>query len=131
VSGDKYLAAGGERRHPRRNIDRRSEVVAAALDSRAVVAAHANRRRLVAAHRIARDPQTKANGSGGIGHSEHERVADRLHVLAVDAWKLSLNGIRKLLHELHRLLVSMRLRERGKARDVREQEGRLGVPRHG
>ena len=65
---------------------------------------------------------------GRIGHSEHERVADRLHVLAIDAWKLRLNGIRELLHELHGLLVSMRLCERRKARDVREQEGGFSVP---
>ena len=82
----------------------------------------------VAAHRIARDPQAEANRIGGIGHSEHEGVADGLHVLAVDAWKLRLNATRERLHELHGLLVSMRLRERREARDVREQEGGFGVP---
>ena len=82
----------------------------------------------MAAHRIARDPQAEANCIGRVGHSEHERVADRLHVLAVDAWKLRLNRIRELLDELHGLLVSMRLRERRKACDVGEQEGGFGVP---
>ena len=93
-----------------------------------MVAAHADRWRLVAAHRIARDPQAEANCIGGVGHSQHERVADCLHVLAVDAWELSLNDIRELLHELHGMLVTMRLRERRKARDVREQESCFGFP---
>lgn len=48
------------------------------------MAADANRRRLMSAHRIPRDPQTEANRVAGIGYSEHERVADRLDVLAVD-----------------------------------------------
>jgi hypothetical protein len=93
-----------------------------------VVAADADRWRLVAAHRIARDPQAEANCIGGIGHSQHERVADRLHVLAVDAWEFRLNDIRELLHELHGMLVSMRLRKRRKAGDVGEQKGRFGFP---
>jgi hypothetical protein len=93
-----------------------------------VVAADANGWRVMAAHRIARDPQAEANCIGGIGHPQHERIADRLHVLAGDAWKLRLNGIRELLHELHGLLVSMRLGERREACDVREQEGGFGVP---
>jgi hypothetical protein len=82
----------------------------------------------VAAHRIARDPHAETNCVGGIGHSQHERVADRLHVLAVDAWELRLNGVRELLHELHGLLVSMCLRKRRKACDVGEQEGGFAVP---
>jgi len=83
---------------------------------------------VVAAQRIARDPHGEPNCIGGIGHSQHERIADRLHVLAVHAWKLRLDGIRELLHELHGLLVSMRLGERREACDVREQEGGFGVP---
>jgi hypothetical protein len=82
----------------------------------------------MAAHRIARDPQAEANRIGRVGHPEHQRISDRLDVLAADAWKLRLNGSGELLHELDRLLVSMRLRERGEARDVREQESGLGVP---
>jgi hypothetical protein len=96
-----------------------------------VVAADANRWRLVAAHRIARDPQAKADGVGGVGHSEHERVADRLYILAVDAWEFRLNRIRELLDQLHRMLIAMRLRERRKAGDVGEQEGGFGVACHG
>ena len=82
----------------------------------------------MAAHRLARDPETEANRIGRFGYSEHQRIADRLDVLAADAWKLRLNGSGELLHELHGLLVSMRLRERGEARNVREQESCLGVP---
>jgi hypothetical protein len=91
-----------------------------------VVAAHTDRWRAVAAHRIARDPQAEANCICGVGHAQHERVADCLHILAVDAWELRLNDIRELLHELHGMLVTMRLSERRKAGDVGEQEGRLG-----
>jgi len=125
-AGDKYLAARGERRDPRRDIDRRSEVVAAAFDSRAVVAADADRWRMMAAHRIARDPQAEANSVAGFGHPQHERVADCLHVLAVDAREFRLNDICELLHELHGVLVSMRLRKRSQAGDVGEQKSCFG-----
>ena len=112
LTGDEYLAAGRERRHARRDVDCRSEVVAAALDSRSVVPADADGWRVVAAQCMARNPHAEPNCIGGIGHSQHERIADRLHVLAVHAWKLRLDDIRELLHELHGLLVSMRLGER-------------------
>jgi hypothetical protein len=105
LPGDEYLATGGERRDPRRDVDGCSKVVAAPLDGRAMVGADSDRWGVVAAHCAARDPQGEANCVGGVGHSEHERVAGRLHVLAVDAWELRLNGIRELLDQLDGLLV--------------------------
>ena len=89
-----------------------------------------NRRRLVAAHRIARDPETETNRIRRIGHSKHERVADRLDVLAVDLRQRLLNDTRKVFDELNGLLVSVRLRKRREAGDVRKQEGRSGIARH-
>ena len=71
-----------------------------------MVAADANRWRLVAAHRIARDPQTQTDCIAGIGHSEHERVADRLYILAVDTRKFRLHRRGERLHELHGAGVS-------------------------
>ncbi len=59
-----------------------------------------------------------------VGNRRRQTVAPDLEG---EAWKLSLNGIGKLLDELHGLLVSMRLRERRRARDVREQEGGSGL----
>jgi hypothetical protein len=96
-----------------------------------VVRADADRWRVAAAHRIARDPQAEANCIGGVGDSEHERVADCLHILAVNAWEFCPNGIRELLDQLQGLLVPMRLREGCKARDVGEQEGGFSIPCHG
>ena len=76
------------------------------------------------AHRAPCDPQPEANRIGRIWHSEHERVADGLDALAVDARELCLNDSREVVDELHCLLVSDRFGEGCEACDVREQEGR-------
>ena len=81
---------------------------------------------MMAADRIARDPQAETNCIGWVGHSQHERVADCLHVLAVDAWEFRLHDIRELLYELHGMLVTVRLRKRRKASDVGEQKSCVG-----
>src|SRR5262245_22379073 len=131
MAGDQHLAAACERRDACRDIDRRPEVVTAAFDSGPVVAADSYRWRLVAAHRVPGDPQGQTDCIAGIGNSEHERVADRLDVLAVEARKLHPNRIGELVHELYGVLVSMRLRQRGKARDVGKEEGCFDIAWHG
>jgi hypothetical protein len=85
----------------------------------------------MAAHRTARDPQAETDCIAGIGHSEHERVADRLHVLAADPGELCLHGPGELVDELEGVLVTVRLRQRREACDVGKEEGRFGRPLHG
>jgi hypothetical protein len=121
--GDEHLSAACERRHARGDVDRRPEVVAAAVDGRAEVATDADGRRLVAARRAPRDPEAEPDCVARVRHAQHERVADRLHVLAADLRQLRLHRRRELLDEPDRLLVPVRLGQRGEARDVREQEG--------
>ena len=79
------------------------------------------------AHRIASDPQAQKQCVARIGYPEHQGIADRLDVLAVETRKLHLNCAGELLHEPHGMLVSVRFRKRREAGDVREQEGGFGV----
>ena len=106
------------------------KIVAAAFDSGAEVGAGSNRRRLMTPHGIPGDPQTEPNRVARVGHSEHERVADGLDVLATNGWELRLNDRREVVDELHCVLVSVGLGERREARDVRKQEGRCRARCH-
>jgi hypothetical protein len=89
----------------------------------------------MAQHQLVRDAKTQEDRGSGIEDSEHQGVADRLHLGPTARWQLRPHSGAEVGHDRCRLVVAVCLRQRGEARDVGEYERgayrRLyGVHRH-
>jgi hypothetical protein len=82
VAAEQDLAAAGERRHSCRQVDRSAEVVSAALDGRTVVETDTHGRNAVVVAQVVRDSQPEVHRVARRRDAEHQRVTDRLDVLA-------------------------------------------------
>ena len=120
--GHEDLAAARQPRDARGEIDRRSEVIAIALDGGPVVEADAYGRGAVATHQPMRHVEREQDGLVRVRDTQHEGVADRLHVSGAGG-QLALDRLAEVRHERRCLLVSVSLRQRGEPRDVGEHEG--------